>query len=462
MKYFLIFLIASSFFMTGAAYGIWFPQSPEELLDESQVIFVGTITSVDKLELEQPLYNEASQLILDEYTVSVEESVKNTQIPETITVRQPTVSTPGRLLPYEGFEVGDRVLFYIKSFDGTNTYSKESFLIPKHCDTFSVITKPRMIGSDYTMMQNGMEKQDNFTANSSIQFTAKRDMGTLSGASLEYDVFISKQVGKTYKDIVLNQTITGDAQPCEWLSIAEWEFTPDAGNYLLNGREYKVTSSFSIDNQFFSVLAEPPLKQFESGIQFSEIKCNGNLQLTQRYDDSPACVKSETVFELIKRGWVSNIIVAVQSRDVFLDTPDATSSYMEKIIPTLDDFKHTLSESYDINTIFSKFGEPHKDIGSGIHIYVYQLNDNTEVRIGYVNDIWYVKHVDLNGNILEELFEKNEYNTPDGLKGVFGNCACQERTKTNPDTMERCPQPEYSWENSTHYINNNVCEWREK
>ena len=53
---------------------------------------------------------------------------------------------------------------------------------------------------------------------------------------------------------------------------------------------------------------------------------------------------------------------------------------MEEIIPTLDDFKDTLSEPYDIDTIFSKFGEPHDDIGSGIHIYVYELNDSTSCR----------------------------------------------------------------------------------
>ena len=152
----------------------------------------------------------------------------------------------------------------------------------------------------------------------------------------------------------------------------------------------------------------PPLKQFKFGVPFSEIKCNGNLLLTQRYDDSPACVTESTKQKLIERGWVSNMIIAVQSRDVFLDPQDAISSYMEKIIPTLDDFKNILSEPYSIDTIFSKFGEPHKDIGSGIHIYVYELNDNTEVWIGYVDDIWYVKHVDLNGNILEELFKKNE------------------------------------------------------
>jgi len=56
-----------------------------------------------------------------------------------------------------------------------------------------------------------------------------------------------------------------------------------------------------------------PLKQFKDNIPFHEIKCNVGLQLTQKYDGSPACVKSETVFDLIKRGWVSNIVLAVQS-----------------------------------------------------------------------------------------------------------------------------------------------------
>ncbi len=86
----------------------------------------------------------------------------------------------------------------------------------------------------------------------------------------------------------------------------------------------------------------------------------------------------------------------------------ATSSYMNKIVPTLDDFKNTLNESQDIETIFSKFGEPQADIGSGIHIYVYELNDSTEIWIGYVDRILYVQHVDSDGNNLERFFDENE------------------------------------------------------
>jgi len=82
---------------------------------------------------------------------------------------------------------------------------------------------------------------------------------------------------------------------------------------------------------------------------------------------------------------------------------DMASSYMDKIIPTLEDFRNTLTESQDIETIFLKFGDPHRDIGSGIHIYVYELNDSTEIWIGYANHIMYVQHVDSDGNILEKL-----------------------------------------------------------
>jgi hypothetical protein len=155
------------------------------------------------------------------------------------------------------------------------------------------------------------------------------------------------------------------------------------------------------DNQ---VQIASPLNQFNHGIPYHEIKCNDGLQLTQKYDGTPACVNSETVFELIKRDWVSDIIRLVQSRDVSLDPEEATSSYMDKVVPTLDDFKNTLSGPYDIDTIFFKFGPPHDDIGSGIHIYVYDLNDSNQIWIGFTDHILYVRYVDSDGNLLEQLF----------------------------------------------------------
>lgn len=50
------------------------------------------------------------------------------------------------------------------------------------------------------------------------------------------------------------------------------------------------------------------------------------------------------------------------------------------------------------------FGKPDRDIGSGIHVYVYELKDSTEVWIGYLDMILYARHVDKDQNILHTLF----------------------------------------------------------
>jgi len=77
--------------------------------------------------------------------------------------------------------------------------------------------------------------------------------------------------------------------------------------------EFSLT--FFVSKAEVSAVASP-LKQFKKGIPFSETKCSPGLQLTQRYDGRPACVKPDTYVELIKRDWVSEIIKAVQSRDL--------------------------------------------------------------------------------------------------------------------------------------------------
>ena len=57
-------------------------------------------------------------------------------------------------------------------------------------------------------------------------------------------------------------------------------------------------------------------------------------------------------------------------------------------------------------------GEPDKDIGRGIHIYVYELADGSVVRIGTPDDkkIIYVVHVLANGTARSVLFQRiNKY-----------------------------------------------------
>jgi len=147
-----------------------------------------------------------------------------------------------------------------------------------------------------------------------------------------------------------------------------------------------------------------PKKQVSQGIEPAAVICKEELQLIIKYNDSPACVKPDTAEKLEESGWGGIPPPCCKPTEISSELEHMTSSYMNKIIPTLDDFRNTLYETQDIDTIFFKFGEPHDDIGSGIHIYVYELNDFTQVWIGYTDKILYVNHVDVKGNVLEKLF----------------------------------------------------------
>jgi hypothetical protein len=66
---------------------------------------------------------------------------------------------------------------------------------------------------------------------------------------------------------------------------------------------------------------------------------------------------------------------------------------------TYEDFTHLKPEmKYD--SIVAQFGKPDKDVGSGIHIFVYELKDGTEIWIGYTDMILYARHMDSQQNLL--------------------------------------------------------------
>ena len=95
---------------------------------------------------------------------------------------------------------------------------------------------------------------------------------------------------------------------------------------------------------------------------------------------------------------MKNILVCI-SIVVFL-LAGCTKTTDNKKSLTYSDFVTSLNAGMDYTAIVAKFGEPTKDIGSGIHIYVYQLSDLTEIWIGYVDRIIYARHVDSNQNVL--------------------------------------------------------------
>jgi len=71
------------------------------------------------------------------------------------------------------------------------------------------------------------------------------------------------------------------------------------------GEKFVGSSSDKWEGHAYSLTVfEAPLKQFKSGITIEEIKCKDNLRLILKTgNNSPACVKPETIPKLIKRGW---------------------------------------------------------------------------------------------------------------------------------------------------------------
>ena len=305
-------------------YGIWVPQSPQELLNNSDTIFVGNITSVNTLQLEKEFSYTTEEngtdknfvqnytIHLDQYHVNVEEFLKNPQNSSMITVRQPTIPAgTGYLSGFDKFNVGDHVLFYVQDMDGNNTYSPESFVIPEYCAGKDVLTQERFeMGNEFFTLQNGTKIDNNFTANVPIQFVWNRDVGTLAGKNFDVLVYITKSVGAGAQ-IVFNKEIHVESTPCQWVASAKWEFTPQEGEYGMDIRiqengtiSHLSDSEFSVKPNVMTRDNVSPLKQFKSGIALKDITCAPDFQLVIKAKSrSPACVKPDDVSKLVDRGW---------------------------------------------------------------------------------------------------------------------------------------------------------------
>lgn len=343
MKYFVVFLFLigflGSFLFVNNAYALWWPLSPEELIEQSGTIFVGTVTVITPVDVEyqsQVARNGTIKesigpevMTLDEYTVNVEEYLKNPQDSNTVTVLQTTVpGVPGSPAKIGGFEIGDRILFYLPEKYTTNSsrqYLPESFELPQQCDGKYALMQKRLYGDkEFTIRQDGIEfdgfkKKEylNFTANTSpIQFVYGYDTKTMAGKTVDIDLVISElDSNGVVQKTVFNQTIKAKSEPCEWIAHADWEFVPkEGGSYQVTGIAKNIDEHHPIELIIGSLIdvsattkvSMPPLQQFKSGIPIDETRCKEGLELIfKSLDGSPACVNYGTGARLLDRGWAT-------------------------------------------------------------------------------------------------------------------------------------------------------------
>lgn len=235
----------------------------DDILNYSDIIFTGNITSVNIVNvtsfytvgnitstivgsMEQgtyyvtgPPYKKINYTLnLDQYTVAVDEFLKNPQKTNYMIIRESIIDPNWHSDPRgPRFHTGDHVLFYVKNLDGANAYSQNSFITPNACDAKYVLGQNRYAGSDFTMTQNGVRadygKSGNippFTANMPIQFVYSDMTDTLSGkdSMIKYEILQDPAYPITSNEVDIG------SKKCDWMETANWELSLKSGNYYAN------------------------------------------------------------------------------------------------------------------------------------------------------------------------------------------------------------------------------------
>ena len=131
---------------------------------------------------------------------------------------------------------------------------------------------------------------------------------------ISWSVGITKITHQNNWETVFQKDIHPKSKLCEWIASAKWEFIPEEGDYRMfigiKKEDGKISdryeSGFSVKSDATTRNMMSPLKQYQLGISNDNIQCRESLILIQKYDNSPACVKSETKEKLIERGWASS------------------------------------------------------------------------------------------------------------------------------------------------------------
>jgi predicted secreted protein len=100
----------------------------------------------------------------------------------------------------------------------------------------------------------------------------------------------------------------------------------------INSEEYVVTISVTknkVAQDIVPGVTLAPLKQLKTGVSTDKIQCRNNLELIFKNNNSPACVKLESIPKLIKRGWLT---VETKNSQDQLESTTVTSADNDKLI----------------------------------------------------------------------------------------------------------------------------------
>ncbi len=76
---------------------------------------------------------------------------------------------------------------------------------------------------------------------------------------------------------------------------------------------------------------------------------------------------------------------------------------------TYEMFANSLVRDMNYDQFVDLFGKPNRDEGSGLHIYIWTLENGTEVSVGFAGGyIYYAYHIDKEGKVIKTILEPEE------------------------------------------------------
>lgn len=302
MKYFQIFLILIGFAgliyfgFTSTSYGLTLGMSSEQILETQEIVILGHIESVD-------LKSDGTQ-----YSVDVLEYVK---VPEEFEKKK-IINAIGCPQGQRGgchiFNKGENVLFALNEENGVLQVSEVSFVAPnQNCKVGDFFAFHDAKDGLETVQNNETKK---FVTGKPIDITFYAYNKQLDNSPYKVTV----EFFRAFNNTVFSKTFEGQFEECVPNVKLETSFTPmEMGKY---GKRYTASYGGGEMAWGFPIIEEDakPLKQFKAGTNVNEIQCNNNLVLIQKYDESPACVKPESIPKLVERRWAENKII-------YLDNP---------------------------------------------------------------------------------------------------------------------------------------------
>jgi len=324
MKNFLLLFTLSgiSLLSFSLAHGLVMPMTTQEVLDEFEIILLGTITDVQQSQGTTPVYT-----IQMENMVKSPDSFREARV---ISGKGCNPNTGHIGTPCPSYEVGDHGLFLLVPSKDDYEISFYSQVAKPNCTAEQFLANYRGMASGITLRQDGQSEVFFTQKAMDMQYLVNNREMTLK----EYSVTLTAYSDKFDFSEVQNGTVS----ECSGFEIVSTSFVPtEMGTY-----GFSVTSDDSGENFFgLSIIdyGSSPLKQFKARIHGQDTWCKDGLILVLKkdktenliFDNKPACVKPQTVSKLLQRD-------VIESSSFYHNRPLIERLYMGMAILQVSDF----------------------------------------------------------------------------------------------------------------------------